>query len=79
MEFEKNEKKIGEIKEMEIDEIDKEIWDMSEKKKKMKIWKIEGGERENCKIYKKEGGWMNIEKEEMVEDEIKEKEKGLKG
>lgn len=79
LEFATHATTIGAITAIALAAIDIALWDLRAKKQGLPLWKLAGGAKERCPLYTTEGGWLHIEKQDLVDDALQAKAKGFKG
>lgn len=69
----------GVITSLAIAAIDTALWDIRGKRTKLPLWKLVGGFSSRIPLYDTEGGWLHIDKKELVESALASKGKKLTG
>lgn len=79
LEFATHATTIGAITSLALAAIDIALWDLRAKKQQLPLWKLAGGAREKCPLYRTEGGWLHLETMTLVEDALQAKAQGFSG
>jgi L-alanine-DL-glutamate epimerase-like enolase superfamily enzyme len=70
---------VGALTSIAIAAIDTALWDLRARRANLPLHKAAGGAKDRIKLYYTEGGWLHIDKAELVEEALKAKERGFGG
>ena len=70
---------VGAITSLALACIDIALWDLKAKKMKTPLYKLLGGHKDKVKVYSTEGGWLNLETEELVSKTLAVQKLGFAG
>ncbi|WP_226781349.1 mandelate racemase/muconate lactonizing enzyme family protein [Oceaniglobus trochenteri] len=70
---------VGAITSLALAAIDTALWDLACRKANLPLWKAAGGARDHIPVYSTEGGWLNLETSQLVEDAVEKKRQGFRG
>ncbi len=70
---------IGPITAAAMAAIDTALWDLRCRKLGMPLHRLAGGAQKSIPVYSTEGGWLNLETRQLVEDAATAKERGFSG
>ena len=70
---------VGAITSLALATIDTALWDLKCKRMGLPLYKVAGGAKNSIPVYTTEGAWLNLTKEELVDDALTAKSKGFYG
>ncbi len=70
---------VGAITSLALAAIDTALWDLRCKRAGLPLYVLAGGAQEKVPLYSTEGGWLQLSREELVDQAILAKERGFKG
>lgn len=79
LKFSTNATSVGVITSLALAAIDTALWDLKCKKAELPLHVMAGGSKDKAPLYTTEGGWLQLEKEHLVEDALNAKSLGFGG
>lgn len=70
---------VGPITSIAMAAIDIALWDLRCRRAKLPLYKLAGGAQRSVPLYTTEGGWLQMETSELIEDAVASKERGFGG
>lgn len=70
---------VGAITSLALAAIDTALWDLRCRRAGLPLFRMLGGAKESVPVYTTEGGWLHIETQELVDDALAAKAKGVTG
>ena len=70
---------VGAITSLALAAIDTALWDRNGKAQGLPLWRMAGGAKSRIPVYTTEGGWLNLEPAELVEQTLAAKAQGFLG
>lgn len=70
---------VGAITSLALAAVDTAVWDRNCRAANLPLWKLAGGAQPRVPVYTTEGGWLHLEKTQLVELTLKAKEEGFLG
>lgn len=70
---------VGAITSLALAAVDTALWDLRCKRASLPLWRILGGAKDSVPMYTTEGGWLHIDKQDLVDDALDAQAKGFLG
>ncbi len=70
---------IGAITSLALAAVDTAVWDARCRVHQLPLWQAAGGRNASVPVYDTEGGWLNLSVDELVEQAVQSKDKGMRG
>lgn len=70
---------VGAITSLALAAIDTALWDRRAKVLGLPLWKLAGGAKNNVPVYTTEGGWLQLEREQLVDQARAARAQGFSG
>lgn len=70
---------VGAITSLALAAIDTAVWDSRSRRAGVPLWQLAGGANASVPVYDTEGGWLHLTPEQLVEQALATKARGLPG
>lgn len=70
---------VGPVSSLALAAIDTALWDLRARKAGLPLHKAAGGAKDSIQLYSTEGGWLHLDKSELVDEALKAREEGFGG
>jgi L-alanine-DL-glutamate epimerase-like enolase superfamily enzyme len=70
---------VGAVTSLALAAIDTALWDLRCRRAGLPLWKVAGGAQPRVPVYTTEGGWLQLDRTELVEQALEAKASGFRG